>query len=405
VSRDEVTLAQLHIERGDARRTRRAGLLGWSAAFLLLVGCVWWSSAPRALSVRTVSVQRQLNGPLEPVLTASGHVVARRRATVSAPTTGRLLEVSVEAGTEVERGQVLARIDDRKERAHLALAQAEERAQGAALEEARIAREHARRKMAREDKLWRAGFTSLAAFEDARAAVDLRQAQWVRRLEEQRVAARRRELWQREAAEREIRAPFSGVVISKDAQPGEMVSPVSAGGGFTRTGIATLVDMNSLEFEVEINERYLRRVAPGQRVDVVADADPERPLAGRVVEALPTADRERGTVKVRVQLERSDTPDLRLLPEMAIDAVFRSSDEGSARPAALTIPRAAIREASGGAWAFAVRDGRVQRRALRLGALAGEHRVVLAGLAAGERVVVDAPASLRPGDPVREVGP
>jgi RND family efflux transporter MFP subunit len=207
------------------------------------------------------------------------------------------------------------------------------------------------------------------------------------------VARSRLALSQQSLDDHLIRAPFSGVVLSKDAQPGEMVSPVSAGGGFTRTGIATIVDMDSREIEVDVNEAYINRVEDDQRVEAVLDAYPDWILAGRVISIVPTADRQKATVRVRIAFE---TLDPRILPDMGIKVRFLEDGAGreQAHPA---VPAKAVLREGGAAAVWVVRDGKVERRSVSLGAEDGDRVAVLDGLRGGEAIVVDAPRRLRDG--------
>ena len=195
-----------------------------------------------------------------------------------------------------------------------------------------------------------------------------------------------------------ITAPFSGIAISKDAQPGEMVSPVSAGGGFTRTGICTIVDMSSLEIEVDVNESYINRVTPHQRIEAVLDAYPDWKIPGTVITTIPAADRQKATVLVRIAFDKLDP---RILPDMGVKVAFLESGTppatGQAAPAERLVPRAAVRQDAGRDVVFVMQDGRVERRAVRLGVSRGDASVVLAGLEAGEQVVVEGPADLKSG--------
>ena len=192
-----------------------------------------------------------------------------------------------------------------------------------------------------------------------------------------------------------VRAPFAGIVVSKDAQRGEMVSPISAGGGFTRTGIATIVDMDSLEIEVDVNESYIARVRPGQPVKAVLDAYPDWQIPAKVRTVIPTADRQKATVKVRAAFDRLDP---RILPDMGVKVTF-FGDEPNTRSAGarLLIPRAAVREEGGSQVVFVFRDGKVERRAVRLGQTQGNDQEVIAGLSAGEQIVVKGFEGLRDG--------
>ena len=196
-----------------------------------------------------------------------------------------------------------------------------------------------------------------------------------------------------------VRAPFGGVVVSKDAQRGEMVSPISAGGGFTRTGIATIVDMDSLEIEVDVNESYIARVVPGQRVEAVLDAYPDWRIPAAVRTVIPTADRQKATVKVRIAFDKLDP---RILPDMGVKVAFLAGEQAGARPAArAVVPREAVRTVDGQTVVFVDRDGVLERRAVSLGLERGADVEVTAGLAPGDMVVVEGPAELRDGQRVK----
>jgi RND family efflux transporter MFP subunit len=197
-----------------------------------------------------------------------------------------------------------------------------------------------------------------------------------------------------------IRAPFQGIVVSKDAQVGEMVSPVSAGGGFTRTGIATIVDMNSNEIEVDVNEAYIARVQPEQPVMAVLDAYPDWQIPSKVRTIIPSADRQKATVKVRISFLKLDP---RILPDMGIKVTFLGEEKpkkGGGEAAAALVPKSAVREESGKTVVFVVKNERLERRAVTLGGDRGGDREVIAGLSAGDTVVVNGPANLRDGQVV-----
>ena len=196
-----------------------------------------------------------------------------------------------------------------------------------------------------------------------------------------------------------VRAPFGGIVVSKDAQRGEMVSPVSAGGGFTRTGIATIVDMASLEIEVDVNESYIARVKAGQPVTAVLDAYPDWQISGKVRTVIPTADRQKATVKVRAAFDKLDP---RILPDMGVKLTFLG-DERAAPTAAgrVLVPRTAVREEGGAAAVFVHHEGRLERRAVKLGQARGNEHEVLAGLSDGDQVVTAGINELRDGQNVR----
>lgn len=252
-------------------------------------------------------------------LVASGYVVARRQATVSAEITGRIQEILFEEGTEVEAGQVLARLDDT--RAQLQLQELRARVAAA---EARVASLSAQSAEAatvleRAQRLAQSNIGSEAAVTAAQAQVSSLNAQ-IQSARADAAAARVQVESQEDLIERHVvRAPFAGVVIAKNAQVGEILSPASAGGGFTRTGVATLVDMSSLEIEVDVNEGQIQRVTPGQRVEAVLDAYPDWQIPAHVEAIIPTADRSRATIQVRVAFDERDD---RILPDMAARVTF-----------------------------------------------------------------------------------
>lgn len=253
------------------------------------------------------------------VLSASGYVTARRLATVSAEITGRMSEVLIEEGMSVQAGQVLARLDTTLAKTELGIAEGNVRSARGGLDAAIADNAEAQRALVRIQGVKAKEFASTAELTRAQAAADSAAARYLQaqgnlRSAEQN-AARARALLDKH----EIRAPFAGMVTTKDAQPGEIVSPSAAGGGFTRTGVCTIVDMKSLEVEVEVNEAYISRVKPGQRASATLDAYPEWEIPAKVAAIIPTANRDKATVKVRVAIE---TGDPRILPEMAAKVLF-----------------------------------------------------------------------------------
>lgn len=257
-------------------------------------------------------------------LTASGYVVARTRATVAAEVTGRVVEVRVEEGQAVRAGQVLAILDGSLAAVDAASTQARAVSAEAALNSARVQYLQAQRDLARAETLSKTGYVSEASLQStalkarvAAAQEDLSRAQLVAaRSDSNRTRV--------QLGKYEIRAPFSGIVIDKAAQPGEIISPLSAGGGFTRTGICTIVDMDSLEIEVDVNEAYIGRVSNGQKVEAILDAFPDTVLPARVIAKIPTASRDKATVRVRIGF---DSKDVRILPEMAVKVTFLDSSK------------------------------------------------------------------------------
>jgi RND family efflux transporter MFP subunit len=400
-------LAALRIDRDPERPPRR--WIAWLA--LLIVICaagigVWrWITRDRPIQVETVTVSERAAGSQAAVLNASGYVTARRRATVASKITGKLTEVNVEEGMAVREGQVLARLDDATLRATLALAEAQAEASRRGVRENEVRLKEAKLMLARLSRLIKDGLVTQAELEAAEAQVDSFDARILAALEQVRVAEQQVALAKTNLDDTIIRAPFSGVAISKDAQPGETVSPVSAGGGFTRTGICTIVDMQSLEIEVDVNEAYINRVRPGQDVSAALDAYPDSPIPARVITTVPTADRQKATVLVRIGFNELDS---RILPDMGVKVTFlredAGTDAGSARPVTL-VPKSAIRTEGERSYAFVVSNaGIVDRRAVTTGGTDGDRLEVLAGLTAGERVVVAPPPELASGNVVSVAG-
>jgi len=337
------------------------------------------------------------------VLNASGYVTARRQATVSSKVTGKVTEVLIEEGLAVREGDVVARLDDSIHRAVLQLAQSRLEASRHALDETRAQLRLADLTLQRTAKLVQDGINGQAELDAAETAQAAYRARLALQEEQILVAEREVNLRQVELRDMVIRAPFDGVVISKDAQPGEMISPISAGGGFTRTGICTLVDMTSLEIEVDVNESYISRVVAGQRVEATLDAYTEWSIPAHVITTIPAADRQKATVLVRIGFDELDP---RILPDMGVKVSFLDSAPLTQQTQGrmLEIPAAALRRDNGRDVVFVVAEGRVERRAITLdgaGGTGSESRGVLAGLSPGEQVVVEGPADLTDGDAVR----
>ena len=392
-------LAALRIEREpDSASNRR--WIGWVVLAIVLLaagaGLWWWLSRERPVEVEVVTVSSRQAGAQAAVLNASGYVTARRRATVSSKITGKVVQVNIEEGMEVREGQILARLDDETQRAAVALAEAQAEAARRNVNESEVRLNEARIHLARITKLVGVGYSTAAEVDTARAAVDSLEARIRAAREQVRVAERQVALERTNLDSTIIRAPFAGVVISKDAQPGEMVSPVSAGGGFTRTGIGTIVDMRSLEIEVEVNESYINRVKPDQAVTAVLDAYPEWQIPARVITTIPSADRQKATVLVRVAFMQLDP---RILPDMGVKVTFLRDTEDAApaaRPVTL-VPKGAIKTDGKQSYAFVVVNDRVDRRAVTTGGTDGDRVEVIAGLNTGERVVISPPAELSAG--------
>jgi RND family efflux transporter MFP subunit len=390
----------------DGGRALRAHRRRWIVLAALVAAVVigWWLTATRVLTVQTTTVTLRTPGAADQtVLTASGYVIARRRATVSSRVTGKLSEVLVEAGMPVRAGQVLARLDDSVALATLAITDAQLTAARSDLGELEVRLREAQTKQARHRRLIEGGVVAAAELDSIDAEVDALTARLAAASSAISVAERQLALRRAELSDTTLRAPFDGVVISKDAQAGEMVSPTSAGGGFTRTGVCTIVDMASLEIEVDVNEAHIGRISPGQPVAVVLDAYPEQRIPGHVVTTVPAADRQKATVQVRIAIEQVDP---HMLPDMTVKVSFLQQPEQSQatldmRPR-LLVPRRAVRSDDKQEIVFVVRNGQVERVPVRLGTDNGDQVEIQSGLSAGERIVVDAPDNLTDKTRVKE---
>ena len=393
-------LAALRIERAPDR-PGPGRFARWAMVVIFLIAAVagvWrWATRERPIQVDVAIVTERAAGTQAAVLNASGYVTARRRATVSSKITGKVMAVNVEEGMAVREGQVLARLDDSSARAALALARAQLAASRRAVRENEVHRDQARLTLNRLTQLIRDGLGTQADVDQAKSEVEATEAR-IAALEEQiTVAERQVEVQQTDLDNTVIRAPFSGIAISKDAQPGEMVSPVSAGGGFTRTGICTIVDMRSLEIEVDVNESYINRVTPGQHVTAVLDAYPDWQIPGHVITTVPSADRQKATVLVRIAFESLDA---RILPDMGIKVTFLRDDTDQTAPAAQPTTLAlktAIRAEGDQSFAYVVHGDLVERRAVKVGGTDGDRVEIVAGLRPGDRVVVAPPVDLKDG--------
>jgi HlyD family secretion protein len=401
-------LASLKIDQGArAGGTRRGGWIVGVAVLLLAVaaGGWFWSQGAQAATVKIAAVTGATGGGASPgaVLNASGYVTARRRATVSSKVTGKVLEVFVEEGKAVTKGQVLARLDDSQIRAGLAVAEAQLTAarSAAAEDEARL--REAERQFKRLDQLVAEKVVGRAEVDTAQSAVESLTARIAMASRQVDVAQSQVASLRVDLGDMVVRAPFDGVAISKDAQPGEMISPISAGGGFTRTGICTIVDMSSLEIEVDVSESYINRVKPNQPVEAILDAYPEWRIPAHVITTVPTADRQKATVRVRIGFEELEP---RILPDMGVKVSFFNerqpqTTDAPAKPR-LFVPKGAVRTDSGQAIVFVVRDDRAERRAVKTGATDGDQVEIISGLNAGERIVVEGVGTLADGARVKE---
>jgi RND family efflux transporter MFP subunit len=401
-------LAALRIPQED--RAGRGRPLLVAAVLLLLGGLGWagwyWATKLQAAPVKVAPVTAKAGGPSAPgsVLNASGYVTARRRATVSSKVTGKVVSVLIEEGQPVRAGQVLATLDDTQVRAALAFAEAQLASSRKSFAEDQARLQQAELNLRRRQQLLAERVVGQAELDDAQAEVNALKARIAYAQQQIGVAESQVNLQKTNLADMVVRAPFSGIAISKDAQPGEMISPVSAGGGFTRTGIGTIVDMSSLEIEVDVNETYINRVSRGQKVEAVLDAYQDWRIPAHVITTIPTADRQKATVRVRIGFDKLGDP--RILPDMGVKVSFLRDEPAAgadAPPPAprVLVPKTAVRTANGRSIVFVVKEDRVERRAIGVGQETGDQVEVLSGLTVGERVVTDAPATLKDGDKVK----
>jgi RND family efflux transporter MFP subunit len=389
-------LDQLRIDRADHENGGRfwfwvlglAPLLGGIAVaawFLLTI------PASVLVDVATAElVSAEIEQSQSSMLDASGYVVARRQATVSSKVTGKVVEALIEEGQRVEVNEIVARLDDTNASAQVAQATAQRDQALASLKAAQVALDNAVPTFERNKVQFARAIISAQDFDTAKATYDAARTSLEVAVRAAEVAEANLALAQRNLDDTVVRAPFGGVVTVKAAQEGEMVSPVSAGGGFTRTGIGTIVDMESLEVEVDVSENFINRVRPGQDASIKLNAYPDWEIPARVIAIIPTADRAKATVKVRVALEEKDA---RILPEMGVRVAFLDDPSQSGAIAivqhAVVVPQDAV-QANGETGVVYVieKNDTIERRAVRLGPRSSAGQVVVSGLESGARLAV-----------------
>jgi RND family efflux transporter MFP subunit len=405
-------LSQLQIDRqgegprGSDRPFPWLAVLGGIVALVAVATLIWFLVVrPDHPAVHVAGAKPVTSGPSTgggSLLDASGYVVARRAATVSSKVTGKVAEVLIEEGQHVSEGQVMARLDDSNARAALVQSEAQVAAAQSNLDLAKLAFDQAGPKTARQQKLAASGFASDTAVEDARNVLDSARVGVAVAQRQVAVALASRDFAKRNLDDTVIRAPFAGVVTVKAAQPGEMVSPVSAGGGFTRTGIGTIVDMDSLEVQVDVAESFINRVRQGMPATVKLNAYPDWEIPAEVIAVIPTADRSKATISVRVGLKAKDA---RLAPEMGARVSFLAPKEAAAAgpaPRSVIVPAdAVITDGPDKGVVFVVSDGRLERRAVRLGPAEKDGQVLQAGVRPGETLAVGELGKLKDGQQVR----
>ena len=403
MSSDKPPLDALRIERRPQRPSSARPWLATAVFVLLLLAgaAVWWHSRSSAVEVQT-AVARETGGNSgdRTVLNASGYVTARRQATVSSKVTGKVTEVLIEEGMKVTNNQVVARLDDSNVKTSLDVAVAQLASAKAALAETEAQLTNADLDYQRTAELAKNHIASQSDLDLAESNAKALQAHLAQQKLDMVTADRQVASWQQQMDDMIIRAPFDGVITTKDAQPGEMISPVSAGGGFTRTGIGTIVDMTSLEIEIDVNESYINRVEPGQPVEATLDAYPDWKIPCKVIAIIPTADRSKSTVKVRVGFDQLDP---RILPEMSVKVAFREAAVGAAAATrSVLVPKSAVLNRDGHDVVFVVHGGKAERRAVTVSDTQGDDSVLSAGVANGEPVIINAPAGMQDGLAVKE---
>ena len=404
-------LHQLRIDRG-APAVRRSSARWWTLAAAIAIGgaglVAWYFLRTAAVPIRTAAAISLRSGPSSfeaaSLLDASGYIVARRRATVASKITGRVIEVSLEEGQRVEGGQIIARLDDSNARAALAQSEAQVKQAEAVVTSAQTAYEDALPIFDRNLRQKAAAVISAQSFDTAHAQIDAAKSDLLVAQSALDAARAGRSIAERNLDDTTIRAPFSGIVTEKAAQAGEMVSPISAGSGFTRTGIGTIVDMNSLEVEVDVSENFIGRVLPQQPVRIKLNAYADWNIPGTVIATIPTADRAKATVKVRIAIAPKDP---RILPDMGAHVSFlgeaapESSIASTPQSTGVTIPAGAIANMRDPYIVYVVHNSSVQRRVVQLGAKNAADQTVTAGLKAGDIVALGDLSRLRDGAKVR----
>ena len=403
-------LKELRIERHQREdhaddRARWPWIVGALVIVLALFGAGgWFWLGHRAVPVQVAqAVSISADNDAGAVLQATGYVTARRQATVSAQITGTLTAVLIEEGDHVTKGQVLARLDDSAYKAGLQTARAQAAAAQALVAQYRAQLAQSQHDSTRLQSLAMRGLVSKQAAEQARTLVDSGRAQLAAQQKQAAAAAAQAVQARVNFDYTVVRAPFTGVVTTKDAQVGEIISPLSAGGGFTRTGVGTIVDMDSLEVDVDVNEAYIGRVKPDMPAEAVLDAYPDWKIPAHVIAIVPTADRGKATIKVRVALEKKDA---RIVPEMGVRVSFLEQqarrDQATQTPKGVLVPANAIVQRDGHSVVFVVADGTAHLQRVNPAAQAyGELRLLPAAVKPGDSVVTTPPASLHDGSRVK----
>ena len=412
-------LSSLRITDTKRKSSSTGKRVFWAAVpivLLVLLAAASFAFRNRKAEVEVTTAMKPTTGP-SGVLNASGYLTPRRRATIAAKITGRVISVHFDEGTRVKEGQLLATLDDSDASRALDSVKADREASQAAIADFEVQLRNAEIELRRAEQLVKEGVQTQQALDATRTSADSLRAKIALAKQQVIAADSRISVQQQNVDNCTIRAPFAGIVVSKDAQVGEMVSPVSAGGGFTRTGIATIVDLHSNEIEVDVGESYIAKVKTDQAVNAVLDAYPEVIYPGKVRTVIPTADRQKATVKVRISFTEEDhkklrdpATDPRILPDMGVKVTFLEDAEKAKSgekdkkdaPAVLAlVPQAAVRNDNSAKFVFVLNNGTLERHAVKVGSLHGSDLEILAGLQPGATVVVKGPESLSDGQAVQ----
>jgi RND family efflux transporter MFP subunit len=391
--------------RASRQALRRNAILAVVAVVLIGAGFLWTRRAT-GLEVAIALAEVVGEGRGEGIgITANGYVVARTQASVSSRITGRLAFLGVEEGSVVRRGEIVARLENDDYQAVVRQAQAEVLRAQAALVEAEATRDQLARDLRRSRSLLEDSLASEREVEDFEARLTAAEARVG--VQEAMVQSAEASVGVAEAnlENTYIRAPFNGTVLRKDAEVGEVVAPVATGGGLTRGAVVTMADLETLEVEVDVNEAYIAQIASGQPTRITLDAYPDSSYMGEVRQIVPTADRQRATVLVKVSILEDDP---RILPEMGarVDFVEQAAGDiadSTTQPSRVFVAAEAVRDESGQPVVWVVRDGRVYRVLVEAGPVSGGRREIRDGLSGGEQVVVEGPEELEDGAAVRIV--
>lgn len=385
--------------RSGGKTGKRVGYASAALGVIVLLAGLAFAFRNQTPTVEVVTAQKPEAGGRSAILNASGYVTPRRRATIAAKITGRVTGVFFDEGTHVHAGQLLATLDDSDVKKALDSAKADRDSSQAAIADFQVQLKFSQIELHRAEQLQQAGVQTQEQLDTASTNVDSLKAKI--NLAKQQVQGSEMRIREAQQAVDNcvINAPYDGIVVSKDAQVGEMVSPNSAGGGFTRTGIATIVDMNSNEIEVDVNESYIARVKDKQKVTAILDAYPNWEIPSHVRTVIPTADRQKATVKVRISFDKLDP---RILPDMGIKVTFLSDEpvkksDAAAPVVAALLPNDAVHDENGKKIVFMVKNGKLERRAVAIGNSKGDQTEIMSGLVAGDIVVLRGPANLQDG--------